>query len=352
MESWKIRDEILRSASQWYLILAMIIAGGLIGYLVSYLLPTPYRAVADIYVGIDVIRVNEMEHVIPLAEEEPLNLDDYKNWQLKQVADVLTSSTVVSNTLNMLRDEDIGWDSFSQSDFRSALDIYWYDSGSWQMEATFPDKDQASSVVQTWINVGHEYITGLLEISLSAAELDNQLWSINTAIGDLKAKRASLKTFLSKAEKWESKLEAEESSSPLGDDILTELNDWIRVYDEEDSAWQVPMDDFPEQNQKSQEYLTWLRGAVSTADTALDEIQPALELLQSEREDILPDYHEALEDSLGLSANIVLLPNTSEITVSPVRQTDALTLGGAFLGLTAWVAFAVFRIKGSGEDDD
>ena len=352
MDSWKIRDEILRSASQWYLILAMIIAGGLIGYLISYLLPSPYQAVADIYVGIDVVRVNEMEHVIPLAEEEPLNLDDYKNWQLKQVADVLNSSTVVSNTLNMLKDEDMEWDSISQSDFRSALDIYWYDAGSWRMEATFPDKDQASTAVQAWIDVGHEHITSLLEISLSAAEIDNQLWSINTAIGDFKAKRASLKTFLSKAEKWESKLEAEESSSPLGDDILAELNDWIRVYDEEDSAWQIPKDDFPELNQKSVAYLTWLRGAVSTAETALAEIQPALELLQSERKDILPDYHQSLKDSLGLSANIVLLPNTSEVTVSPVRQTAVLTLGGAFLGLTAWITFAVFRIKDSGKDND
>lgn len=351
MESWKIRDEILRSASQWYLILAMIIAGGLIGYLVSYMLPSPYRAMADIYVGIDVIRVNEMEHVIPLAEEEPLNLDDYKNWQLKQVADVLTTSEVVKNTLNTLKDGDAEWDSISQTDFRNALDIYWYDAGSWRMEATFPDKDQASSAVQTWIDIGHDYISELLEISKSAAELDNQLWSVNIAISGYKAKRASLKTFLSTAEKWEARLEAEESSSPLSEDVLAEFNDWIRVYDEGDSAWQIPKDDFPESHQNSAEYLTWLRGVVSTAQTALNEIQPALDILQSEREDILPDYHQALEDSIGLSANIVLQPNTSEVTVRPVRQTDILTLGGAFLGLVAWITFAVFRIRNSRKEN-
>ena len=48
-----------------------------------------YQATADMYVGIDVVRVNAMEYIIPLAKDEPLNLDDYKNWQLKQVADIL-----------------------------------------------------------------------------------------------------------------------------------------------------------------------------------------------------------------------------------------------------------------------
>ena len=351
MESWKIRDEILRSVSQWYLILAMIVAGGIIGYLVSYLVPSPYRATADIYVGIDVIRVNEMEHVIPLAEEEPLNLDDYKNWQLKQVADILTSSTVINGTLNALKSEDTAWDSISPADFRNALDIYWYDSGTWQLEATFPVEGQASAAIQTWKKIGHEHITKLLEISISAAELDNQLWSINTAIGSLKAKKASLNAFLTKSEKWEVRLESENNTSPLGDVILTELNDWIRVYDEEDSAWRVPMDDYPEPDQDAGLYLVWLRGAISTAERALDEIQPAIDDLQSERGDILPDYHESLEDSLGLSANLVLLPDTSEISVSPVRQTDTLTLGGAFLGLMAWVLVAVFRIKGLQEEN-
>jgi uncharacterized protein involved in exopolysaccharide biosynthesis len=351
MESWKIRDEILRSVSQWYLILAMIIAGGLVGYLISYLVPSPYRATADIYVGIDVIRVNEMEHVIPLAEEEPLNLDDYKNWQLKQVADILTSSSVVGKTLNALKEGNSEWESISQSDLRDAMDIYWYDSGTWQMEITFPEKDLASTAVKTWIDTGHKTITDYLEISKSAAELDNQLWSVNTAIGRYKEKRASLKTFLSSGENWKTRLEDLDASSPLEENVLAEFNDWIRVYDEENSPWQVPKDGFPGSEQNAADYLIWLGEAISTAETALNEIQPAIDTLQSDREKILPDYHQSLEDSLGLSANLVLLPNTSEISVSPVHPTESLTLGGAFLGLMAWVLFAVFRIRNSREEN-
>ena len=104
MESWKIRDEAIKTGSQWYLILAFIVIGALVGFLIAYLVPSPYRATADLYVGIDVVRVNEMEHIIPIAKEEPLNLDDYKNWQLKQVSDILKTNMVVEETLSSLRE--------------------------------------------------------------------------------------------------------------------------------------------------------------------------------------------------------------------------------------------------------
>ncbi|OQX61641.1 MAG: hypothetical protein B5M51_07480 [Anaerolinea sp. 4484_236] len=99
MQTWSFRDEILRMTRQWYVVLAFIIVGGLLGYGGTYLFPAPCRVTADLYVGIDVIRVGEMAHVIPLAEHEPLNLDDYKNWQLKQVADVVSSEKVLAKTL-------------------------------------------------------------------------------------------------------------------------------------------------------------------------------------------------------------------------------------------------------------
>ncbi len=94
----------------------------------SYILPAPYRATADLYVGIDVTRVNEMEYLIPLAKTEPLNLDDYKNWQLKQVSSILSSDEVVLNTLEALGNpEDLG-------SFKKDIDLYWYDTGVWQLE--------------------------------------------------------------------------------------------------------------------------------------------------------------------------------------------------------------------------
>jgi hypothetical protein len=352
MESWKLRDEILRSVHQWYFILAFLVIGGLIGFLIAYLVPSPYRATADIYVGIDVVRVNEMEYIIPLAEEEPLNLDDYKNWQLKQVADILTSNWVVEKTLLNLKEQNSAWSEVTRQDLRNAMDIYWYDTGTWQLELVFPDEDQARMGVQTWLDAGHEEISRLLEISTEASELDHQLWSINLAISRNKETRAFLRTFLSSAEEWISTLSELEESYPLESDLMKEFNNWITVYSGENAVWQVSLDDFPQSNQPVESYINWLDDSQSMAKIALDETLSTITVLEEEREELLPAYHQSLNDSLGLSANLVLLPNTSDIAVSSVQSTDTLTLGGAFLGLLGWMLFAVIRIGKTRKVDD
>lgn len=351
MESWNIRDEILRSASQWYLVLAFLVVGGLIGFGISAVIPSPYRATADLYIGIDVVRVNEMEHVIPLAEEEPLNLDDYKNWQLKQVADIVTSSMVVKETLNSLREQDSYWNEITLDELQSAMDIYWYDTGTWQMEVVLPQEDQAVTAVQTWLDTGYGKISELLDISESGALLDNQLWSINTAIGTVKVRKARIKAFLSSSEEWILRLEDRDQDTPLGEELLQELSDWIRVYGEDDLYWQVPLENFPRPDQSVIFYLSWLADVQSAANISLEETQVENDILESERSEILPDYQRTLEDSLGLSANLVLLPDTSIPSVSSVRSIDTLTLGGGFIGFLAWLLFSVFRIRNLKEEN-
>jgi len=37
MESWILKEEVLRSIRQWYLVLGLIILGTLSGYLLSYI---------------------------------------------------------------------------------------------------------------------------------------------------------------------------------------------------------------------------------------------------------------------------------------------------------------------------
>ena len=352
MESWKIRDEALRTVSQWYLVLIFIVVGALIGFLIAYLVPSPYRATADLYIGIDVVRVNEMEHIIPIAKEEPLNLDDYKNWQLKQVADILTTNMVIDNTILALQEKDPYWNNISREDFHNAIDIYWYDSGIWQLEVVFDDGEMAAMAVETWLDIGHQKITELIAISEAAASLDNQVWSFNKAIGVVKERRTNLRTFLSSSDEWKLRLEDLDQNEPLAEDIHTEITDWIRVYGTENSSWQVPLDNFPQPEQAVTSYLLWLGEVQSTAKTALQEVQIEMDILQSDRDEILPDYHQSLDDSLGLSANLVLLPNTSVTTINLVRSTDMLTLGGAFLGLMGWFLFIVVRIRNAEEKDD
>jgi hypothetical protein len=345
MDSWNIRDEIKNLTNQWYVVFLVILLGGLVGFCLSYLVPAPYRATADLYVGIDVTRVNEMEYLIPLAKEEPLNLDDYKNWQLKQVSSVILSELVLENTLAELAEEDAFWKEMTTSDFRKNLDIYWFDTGVWQLEVLNSDKSQAELAVQIWLDEGYKKLGELLEVSKTNAILDAQLFALADDIGLLKGRISRLETFLSSAEEWLDIFENAPPDDPLPEDLRDELDAWILVYRKNQQYWQVPVGNLPGKNGPVSQYISWLTSAKLIAQKDIEESRPQLALLVDDREAVLPEYHQGLEDSLGLSANIVLEPNISQPTVDKVRSSGTMTLGGGILGIMVWLIYTLIMIE-------
>lgn len=192
MKTWHFRDEILRMTGQWQIVLAFILAGGLVGFVGTYLYPAPYRATAELYVGIDVIRVGEMEHVILLEKHEPLNLEDYKNWKLNQVANIVSSPLIVKKTLSELQAEDEYWKQVDAEALMDRMDIYWYDAGDWRLEVVHPQAEYAAQAVDVWRDVSYAHLEELLVHAERATALDAELQSANTSIGIVEERIASL----------------------------------------------------------------------------------------------------------------------------------------------------------------
>ena len=351
METWRIRDEIKRLINQWYFILAFLVVGGAVGFLSSYILLTPYRAVADLYIGIDISRVNEMEYLIPLAETEPLNLDDYKNWQLKQAADLISSSPVVTETISSLRNMSPVWQEISQEEFRESLDIYWYTTGTWRLQVTNPNQDMAKAAAARWLEVSHQYLKDRLADGERAAVLDAQLQSYNTAVGMVTEDLAAAETFLTAGREWKTRLAELSADQQLSDDLRQDLSQWLGVYRKAPSSWQPDFNQLPPQGGTIGVYQDWLEIQIDQAETAREEYHQQIDILEEDRQDVLELYHQALEDSLGLSANLVLRPNTSGIKVEKLRSPGMLTLGGGFLGFLALLLFTFFRIRERESDD-
>ena len=346
MESWILRDEIIKIINKWYLALIIILIGGVAGFAISYIIPAPYRATADLYVGIDVTRVNEMEYLIPLASTEPLNLDDYKNWQLKQVSAILSSDQVLLNSLDSLGNP------VDLSTFKQDLDLYWYDAGLWQLESVNTDKELAKAAVRTWLEEGHQRISELLVFSDIAASLDAKLFALAGEIGTLKTRSANLISFQSSAAEWVDVFSNQNQDQPLNEETLVELKAWILAHRENDQHWQVPIGEFPNPQDPAADYLQWLENALIYAEEDYQVSQVKLSILEEERELVLPDYHKALVDSLGLSANLVLEPLSSEIEISRFRSTGEMTIGGGIAGLLAWLILAVMKISQSKKSND
>ena len=345
MDNWKFRDELYRSLNQWYFILAFIFIGAFIGYVLAYISPAPYQATADMYIGIDVVRVNAMEYIIPLAKDEPLNLDDYKNWQLKQVADIFKSDEVLTKTLTNLQQQDNVWESYTLAELRKAIDIYWYDTGIWRLEVTLPIEAHSAFAVETWLDTGYEKISDLLIISLAGAEIDQQIWSINLAVSDKKLQRAKLLNTSKSVSEWLATLEELSPGTKLEESMYSDFVNWIVIHQLEELFSLDSLNGTPESDHNAEFIIHWFNNVDSLLILKSEQIENELNILNSDREKLLPEYHEFLQDSLGLSANIVLLPNTSGVEVNQVYTLDTFVLGGSFLGLMMWLIYSVLRIR-------
>ncbi len=150
---------------------------------------------------------------------------------------------------------------------------------------------------------------------------DAQLFALADEIGSLKSRTSKLESFQNSAEEWQSVFSAQDQIQPLDDDLLTELNAWILVYRKSGPLWQIPVGDFPQPTDPVSLYIIWLENANILAEQDLQESLDQLSILEEDREKVLPEYHEALDDSLGLSANLVLQPLSSEVEVSQTRAT-------------------------------
>jgi len=346
MNSWILKDEVLRSVRQWYFILGLIILGTISGYLISYVLPAPYRASADLYVGLDVARVNEMEYLIPSAKTEPLNLDDYKNWQLKQVSDVITLDLVLDSTLIELREIDPYWEDINTNDFRKSIDIYWYDAGIWRLEVLNLDRERAEQGVQVWLDTGQQKISDLLIISEQVFLIDLDLQILKDLISHQKSQINLTEAFLESSEEWLSRLDSLPKDNVIPGELLEELESWTLVYNTDSELWQVPMGEYPTNDQEVEFYESWLEDARLNAQTVMAESTKKHDFLILDRSEILPEYHEALNDSLGLSANLVLEKNSSKPDVTQLRSPATNAIAGAGLGLLVWIIYAILRITG------
>jgi hypothetical protein len=351
MSSWSLRDQFKKVIDQWYLILGFLLLGALLGFGISTISPAPYRAEVDLYVGINITRVNEIEYLIPLAKEEPLNLDDYKNWQLKQLMDLFFSDQVLEDALSLLAEQDPYWQEMTISDFRQGLDIYWYDTGIWRLAYKHDDQRYAVASVQAWLDAGYDYIADLLIFSERVAELDAELEINKKVASNIKAHAVRITTFRKSTSEWLENNPAQDGDTLLVPTQHEELWSLVSADLFETGIW-PSLENFPQPGSSLLQYRSWLEETSRQAVIVLNEIEQQLAILEQERNEILPEYHNMLDDSLGLSANVVLRENSAVPVVNQVRDRGTTALAGAGIGLISWLVFTVIRFRGQLENQN
>ena len=90
-----VREEVLQTSHHWTVIFSFCLAGIVIGWGVSIFWPANYRASKEIYVGINPYRALEDRNAAEHAEIEFINPDDYKNWQMSNLNNIIQMDWVI-----------------------------------------------------------------------------------------------------------------------------------------------------------------------------------------------------------------------------------------------------------------
>src|SRR5512139_1950407 len=126
---WNLRANILGNAHRWPVVMLFVLAGSLLGLLLAFLWPTPYRAEAGLQVAYN-------------ADVHPRNPDDFKNWQMEQLDVLIHSDEVLHETLARLQSQDPSWNSYTLDEIRSKVHTYWRNAGEWRLVAEAPTPAQ------------------------------------------------------------------------------------------------------------------------------------------------------------------------------------------------------------------
>lgn len=346
MDEWSLRDEILTTTHRWPVILVFCLVGGLLGWGVSLVRPSPYQATTELYVGLNVYRATQDQNVSAFADGfQFTNVDDYKNWQMANLNTFVRMNTTARRTLDQLRSQDPYWLNVTREELSTKLRVYWLNAGKWRMVAEYTDPDRASQVVASWRDVVLEEVNAAVSHAQNTMVLDIRIQSITSDQTRAVSRSIELAQIRDSLQAWRKTAAQWSSDQPIEGLESWRLWSWAAIAANFDPAWKAILDGYPTADAPLQDYIDWLNRADISIGEEIEILQTQIEALELERANLAEQYATASKKSLGFSANLIVEKiSDAPPQVAIVRPTSLLALVGSVLGLLTWAMVWIVRI--------
>lgn len=337
MNEWKLREKLVQFIKTWPILITVFLGSGLIAWGTVHLFPPLQRATTDLFIGIDITRVNDVSSLATYAEAEPFNVDDYKNWQLSQINAIATSERVANLTLDKLRDLDPYWEDISAAEFQELQDLNWYDVGKWQLQIEAPENKYALQGVQAWREILLQDLTRLIRESEDVLEFEGRMRASNIAMSQLETRVIEMEILT--AEVAAVRVELESADSEQGMDDSTRMDLWLLVAGaaEDDVLWEQLMDEIPEKNQPYPAYILWMDQVLVAVDSEIESHQAIMEELISDHELLTEEYLREIKEAHGLSASLFVGEEITQPRIIETYPDTQIALLGSLVGLLIYI---------------
>lgn len=333
---WSFRDEALAATHRWHWIVLFCLAGSLVGYLVSLLWPSPYRATKELFVGLNVGRSADDRNAVEHAGLPFTNANDYKNWQMSSLNTVIYMDSILDETLARLRLVDPYWQSIDRQDLALMLHVYWRNAGKWRLVAEHEDPLHAAQAVIAWQDVVVEQVHGAVAQAQSALLLSDELKAAMEEKARTMSRLATMAQSRDELHTWHTAL-----AGRPADQVLSEserlLIQGLLDPPSQGAAWQALLAAFPVGGSSNQAYIAWIERALPLLDASVQVLQGQVDALGRRQTELQAQYVAASTASLGLSAELLVQKiSDRKLEQVAVRPTGVAMLVGAGLGLILW----------------
>jgi hypothetical protein len=353
MNTWSLRDQILEITHRWYLVLAFVLSGALLGWGFSNIVPSPYRATLDLYVGLNAYRSPYDTYAESLSGQTFRLVDDYKSWQMEQLNELVVSDEFIGDTLSLLQAQDPGWQAVSVSEFRSMVSVLWRNPGEWHLVVQAGDPDLAVQAVEAWGAVIVENVNAAVDHSKQVVSLDIRMTTLAQARIRKELRQEALTFVRDKLSGWREDLSKRSPDQPVPSIDHWELLGLISQVAEWGPAWDRLLDSAPAAGSFPEAYLPWLDSILSTINDELAIIPGQVTKLEEEFKEFETQYRDETAGSYGLASTLVVdRIKDQPPRVALVRPQATMSLVGGAIGFLVWVLWVFREIERRNQEDN
>jgi hypothetical protein len=346
MKYWTLRDEIYNSLHRWPSMVVFFALGCILGWVFSLLLPSTYRATAQIYVGLNPYRAYSDSRWLALAKPKYSNIDDYKNWQMSELESAIYLNEILQETLEKLREDDPYWQQVEIQELRIILGAEWRSAGTWSLVAEASSPERAEQAVRAWSEIALIRVQDAVLSAQRTAMIDEELQSVIEELLQVRTRKETLKTSQDALKEWVDFVQGPAKNEPLDPIERWKVESIAAGAAQFTPGWMALLDEQPDENAPPEAYIEWIDQISTAIDNELSLLEPRSKRLNAERSLLESQYSQVSKSSLGLSPNLVI-EGLQNIPPKRLKPTGNLVLIGGIIGLSSWIFLQLVIISRS-----
>ncbi len=343
-KTWILRQELYKSLHRWPSMIAMLALGCVVGFIFSFIWSPNYRAISEVYVGLNPYRTYEDNAFLALIKPKYSNLDNYLFWQMAQLEEVAYLGQYLQESLAELQMVDPYWKNETEERFREMIKVDWRTAGKWNFIVENPKAEYAEQAVKIWSEIVKKRTENAVLSAQETFMIDQELTVIQAEKLNAQLRKEELQRTMIAINIWKEAVRDTTPNNPVNAKTHWEILNIVTLSADFSPIWQNILQQQPIPGSPLENYYEWIDQVSSIIQSEIVTLEQKISSLDGKTNQLSDLYTYKNDISLGLSPNLAI---EKIVHQKPriVRPTSAFILIGGITGLLGWILYQLVMIS-------